>query len=501
MSYSRFLPPWFLWLAVSLLGAAASGAPEPLAGVRPPGIAPDYSEIVIPPNLAPLNFKVEEPGRRYKVQIDSKSGSAINMSSRSPSIRIPAQPWAELLKSNAGQPLFLRISALHEDGQWHHFGIITNRIAREEVDPYLAYRLLKPLYNLYVNIGIYQRNLQSYEQQPVLENKAFASRWEPSLGKGCLNCHTFLNHSPDTFAINVRSDKAFKPMLLVISNEVKRVDKTFGYLSWHPSGRLLAFSANQMNLFFHSTGETRDVFNGSSDLGIYYIDSNKVVSPPCIAQPEINETWPAWSPDGRFLYFCSAAKMSPNYFASSRYSLMRVAFDLASDTWGQPETVVSSEDTGLSAAEPRVSPDGKWLLFCLCKYGSFPIYQPSSDLWLLDLRTLKYQKLPINSPQSESWHCWSSNSRWVVFSSKRSDGVFARPFFSYVDEDGNFHKPFLLPQEDPTFYESYLQTFNVPELLRGPVKTGQAELAKGVLDPLQGLSPTAQATQTPKGDE
>jgi hypothetical protein len=91
------------------------------------------------------------------------------------------------------------------------------------------------------------------------------------------------------------------------------------------------------------------------------------------------------------------------------------------------------------------------VLFCLSAYGHFPVYQASSDLHVLDLTTRSKRWLPINSPEAESWHCWSSNSRWVVFSSKRLDGLFARPFFSYVDKEGGFHKPFLLPQEDPEF--------------------------------------------------
>ena len=160
--------------------------------------------------------------------------------------------------------------------------------------------------------------------------------------------------------------------------------------------------------------------------------------------------------------------------------------------------MVSAQDTGLSANQPKVSPDGRFVLFCLCQYGNFPIYQPGSDLYVLDLRTRRHQRLDINSAQADSWHGWSSNGRWVVFSSKRLDGLFARPFFSYVDEQGQFHKPFVLPQADPAFYESCLNTFNVPELVRGPVTVPQRDLARAILKPLKVLVPKAEAQAAPQ---
>jgi hypothetical protein len=174
---------------------------------------------------------------------------------------------------------------------------------------------------------------------------------------------------------------------------------------------------------------------------------------------------------------------------------VRVAFDIERNLWGTPEIVVSASETGLSAAQPRVSPDGRWLLFCLAKYGNFPIYQPSSDLYLMDLQDLRYRRLEINSDEAETWHSWSGNSRWVVFSSKRGNGLFARPHFSYVDEHGGFQKPFVLPQGDPHFYDACIQTFNLPEFVESPVGVSSRELARAVLRPKQRLTPEGENTQ------
>ncbi|MCY3022704.1 MAG: cytochrome C biosynthesis protein [Planctomycetota bacterium] len=475
--------------------SSAAETEKDAASARPPRISPDYTGVVLPPNIAPLNFTVAEPGKRYRVTIRSAAGRPIELSSRDPSVAIPAKAWKELLRANTGQALYVDVAVQTAEGTWTTFGTITNTIAREDIDGFLVYRLLKPLFNIYHTMGIYQRNLETFEETEVLANTRIDS--------GCLNCHTFLNHSPRSMSFNVRSITCGNPMILVRNGEVARTSFTAGYMSWHPSGRLIAFSKNKLTQFFHTVGECRDVFDAESSLAIYRVDSNVIVNPPSIAQPEMLETWPSWSPDGRHLYFCSAPKLPQERFREVRYSLMRVAYDLEKDSWGALETLVSAEQTGRSAAQPRVSPDGRYLLFCICKYGSFPIYQQSSDLFLMDLTTRQYRRLEINSEQSESWHCWSSNSRWIVFSSKRLDGLFARPHFSYVDEQGKVQKPFILPQKDPAFYDSFIKTYNVPELIREPVAVKPEELARAVVAPARTLTPEgAQPQEKPHtGDE
>jgi hypothetical protein len=172
---------------------------------------------------------------------------------------------------------------------------------------------------------------------------------------------------------------------------------------------------------------------------------------------------------------------------------MRVSYDITTDHWGQPEMLVSSQETALSACQPKVSPDGRFLLFTMCQYGNFPIYQSNSDLYLMDLASRQFRRLSINSDQADSWHSWSSNSRWVVFSSKRIDGLFSRPHLTYVDQSGEFHTAFVLPQRDPGFYESCLNTFNVPEFMTGPVTVKERDLAQAVAKPRKIIVPAGAA--------
>jgi hypothetical protein len=470
---------------------ASSGAVDADGAIRvarAPKLSPDYASIVLPPNIAPLNFRVEEPGASYRAEFHSTKGKPITVTSRDDAIRIPLRPWTELVRANAGHLLLCDVSVRDGDGRWNRFMTVTNLIAREEIDSYLVYRLLKPLYSVYKNIGIYQRDLESFSERPVLENK--------HTDGGCLNCHTFLNHRPDTFTLHTRGSPTNNPMLLVVSNQAFRVDKTMGYMSWHPSGRLMAFSANKFSLFYHTRGETRDVFDSQSNLGIYRLDSNSIVLPPAIALPDRNETWPGWSADGKYLYYCSGPRLPNNEFREVHYDLMRIGYDIEQDRWGEPEMLLSAQQSGGSASEPKVSPDNRYVLFCLAKYGNFPIYQANSDLYILDLQSRQIQRLNINSDRADTWHCWSANGRWIVFSSKRLDGLFARPFFSYFDAAGQFCKPFVLPQEDPAFYESYLKTFNVPELILGPITVKESTLSQVLLHPTTTLKPTG-ATRPP----
>ena len=488
--------------AVRLCGGPTATPAQQPEEARPPKLTPDYVQIVVPPNIAPLNVHVDEPGTGYRVTWRSTRGEPLTVVSRSPSLCLPLSAWQRLLRANAGEPLFCQVEVREATGQWRRFQTVTNHIAPEPVDRTLVYRLLKPLYSLYVHMGIYQRDLESFDERPVLPNQL--------LGGGCLNCHTFLNHQPDTFLFHTRGDTNPQPTVLVRANEPVRVNKTLGYPAWHPSGRLLAFSVNKLSQFYHTRGETRDVFDARSDLGILRLDQSTFAHPTAIAQTNQNETWPAWSPDGRFLYYCRAAPRPVDEFKQIRYDLMRVAYDAEQDRWGEPQVLLAAERSGASAGQPQVSPDGRFLLFTLSRYGNFPIYQPSSDLFVLDLASGEARRPDINSPQADTWHCWSSNSRWVVFSSKRLDGLFARPFFSYVDAAGRFHKPFVLPQADPAFYGSYLKTFNVPQLVRGPITISPRTLARTIHRPWNVLAPKpsdagvparpAQADSSTEGD-
>ena len=459
---------------------------------RPAKIQPDYAGSVIPPNIAPLNFVIQEDGAGYFVRIHSEKGNPIEISSKKSTIMVPKQAWHKLLDSNRGRQLNMDVyvesgagtsSSKGENVLWSRFQILTAQIAPEDIDAFLVYRKIRPGHSTWRNMGIYQRSLSSFDESTILNNGYFKH--------GCVNCHTFCGNRAEKMLIGIRGAVYGSSALLIEGNEVRKIGTKFGYTSWHPSGQVAAFSVNKVRQIFHSAAsEVRDVMDFDSLMSYYLVDSKTVKTTSVLAQKDRLETYPTWSADGRYLYFCSAPMtwsdqtVVPETYDQIKYDLVRVSYDLDRDQWGQLESVLSAEDTGLSILLPRISPDGRWLLFCMCDYGCFPVYQPSSDLYMMDLEAAKqtgqykYSRLDINSSESESWHSFSSNSRWIVFSSKRGSGVFTRTYIAYLDKSGKVHKPIRLPQKDPTYYDSCLWTYSVPELITGPVRVTKEKLGR-----------------------
>ena len=477
-----------LLVALTLAAALAVGWPAAFAGGaaspsdyrevdRLPRIRPDYAGTVIPASICPLNFTVQEPGAGYFVRLSGDRGEAIEIRSSSPAVDIPLRPWRDLLHANRGKELFVDVFVEDAEGGWTRYGRISNRVAEEPIDGHLVYRKLNPNYNFWADIGIYQRDLSGWEESVVLHGR--------SMGTGCVNCHTFNNGDPDRMFIGIRGGSFDSGTLLADGGKVDKIGTSWGYMTWHPSGLMTVQAMIKVRQFFHRSGdEVRDVIDLDAALVAYDLRTRSLKTAPGLSDDDRLETYPTWAPDGRHLYFCSAPilwqdrdRMVPEAWDEVRYDLRRIPYDIESDEWGEPETVLSAEETGGSLLLPRVSPDGRFLLYCMTDYGCFPIFQPGSDLHMLDLRTGEHRRLDINSEQSESWHSWSTNGAWIAFSSKRRDGLFTRIYVSHVDERGRAHKPFILPQRDPLFYDSHMKAYSVPEFTTGPVKIGQAALA------------------------
>ena len=136
-------------------------------------------------------------------------------------------------------------------------------------------------------------------------------------------------------------------------------------------------------------------------------------------------------------------------------------------------------------------------MFALAEYGVFHIWHHDADLWMIDLQaplsSSEGIRNPrpvdeINSPDTESYHSWSSNGKWVVFSSRRDDGVYTRPFIAHIDENGKGTKPFELPCADPDYHRQFMKSYNIPEFMRGPVTIKPqsfADVLKGDGEPVK----------------
>lgn len=449
-----------------------------------PKISPDYTGVTLPPNIAPLNFKIIEPGDQYKVEIHAKAEPSIELNSKDGKIEIPSRAWRKLLEANLGQDLLIDIS-VKRDGEWLQFGSIVNHIAPEDIDPYVTYRLLRPVYTYWLDMKLCQRDITSFRESTILDNK--------SINKACLNCHIACRNDPSKVIFHVRGMEGSS--MLVRDGKVSRFDtrtsfnkRGGSYLSWNPDGIHVAFAVIYITQVFHAVGETRDSIDYASDIIVYNIDTHAVSVSPLVADAKFMETHPEWSADGKYIYFCRAPQpeglqatedhLLDESYKDIKYDLMRIGYDVEHGTWGELETVLSAKETGMSIAMPRASFDGRFMLFNMKEYGPFPGFQ-NSDLYMLNLETNDYYPLDeVNSDQADSYHAWSVNSRWIMVASKRWDGSCTFLYFSYVDEAGKARKPFILPQKDPEFYETYLMSYNVPAFLTGPVQSTWQNLSR-----------------------
>jgi len=493
-------------LSVFLAGCGVPGPQGEVHAIgRPPRVTPDLAGTTLPPNLAPLNFRVCEDGSAFRVTLQVSPERTVEVSSSDGRILIPPPAWRDLLSAGRGGAVQVTVRAFTPNLGWSEFAPFSFAVAADPVDDYLVYRRITPQYNLWTDVGVYQRHLPSFAEGTVLSGLAFKD--------GCTNCHAFACGNPATMSIATRSEPCGSVALVVHDGRLRTLDAKWGYTGWHPAGRFAAYSLNHVTQFFHAVGaEVRDVVDLDSEIVIYDTEKGDVFTAPALADPQRLETYPTWSADGRTLFFCSAPllwedrrKGPPARYAEVRYDLKKASFDPATRTVGPPETVLAAETVGKSILLPRVSPEGRFLVCCLCDYGCFPIFQPSSDLYLLDLQDGSLRELsPLNSPLSESYHSWSSNGRWLAFSSKRQDGVWTRTYLAHCDASGQFAKPFILPQRDPDFYDGYLKTFTVPEFATAPVPVGSRALARAartgtrlpVALPATTMSPKAGAAQT-----
>lgn len=451
-----------------------------------PVIFPDYCDVTVPMNIAPLNFMLVDDSEKLIAYIAGPNDK-ISVRGRD-KIIIPAARWSKLLKNNTGGSLSVTLFARIE-GEWNRYQPFSINIRSEPVDPWIVYRLIAPGYETWSEMGIYQRNLTTFNQEPIINNRL--------LPGACMNCHSFRSNDPENMMLHLRGNIGGTILVqdrknVRLNTKTRETISNCVYPYWHPSEDFIAYSVNNIQQVFHSVKEKRiEVFDFRSDIVVYDIRDNKIITSKIISSDESFETFPSFTPDGKSLLFCSAKKgVQPDEYDKIKYSLCKVDFDASSGTFGDRiDTLVSSFQTGKSVSYPRVSPDGKYLVFTLSDYGNFSIWHREADLYQLEMNTGDFRPIEaINSSETESYHSWSSNSRWMIFSSRRTDGLYTRPFIAFADEEGTFSKPFMVPQKDPEYYQMSLRSFNVPEFVTGKVTSDGRSMLKAIGSPAKDVN-------------
>ncbi len=466
-----------------------------------PKIYPEYADVTIPVNIAPLSFellpKVDEAVIRY-----SAEGSEIVCGGVKACPDI--EEWHALTSSAKGKDITVEVFA-SKDGQWHRFQPFFLHVSPDSIDPYLSYRLISPSYVSYEELTLNQRCLENYDEQVMVDNMLCSTE----SGGQCVNCHNFQQYNPDRMQFHAR--QAHGGTVIIYDGKAEKINihgdsliSSGVYPSWHPTLPLIAYSTNKTMQSFHTSDINKiEVLDSESDLILYDVEHHEVGK--ISHEPDELEIFPFWAPDGKTLYFCSAHFEYENDTVDLseitmrakevKYNIYRMAFDPAAKTFGPREIVFDAAAEGKSATLPRISPDGRWLLFTLGEWGCFHIWHRDADLWMIDLQNGEAKSMDaLNSDNTESYHSWSSNGRWVVFSSRRNDGVFTRPFIAHVDAQGRASKPFELPSENPDYHQQLIKSYNVPELMRGPVTFTPQQMA----DILKGESTDVKEISLPK---
>lgn len=445
---------------------------------REPAIEPDYSGVIIPGNIAPMNFSIQEQGSSFLIKATSSNGKKISIRSSNGIVRFPERSWKKLLAGSQGGEIEIEVFSEGDEKSLSKYKPFYLYVANEPIDPYISYRFLYPGYDFWYELSIVQRCIENFKEDYIVENQL--------LKKNCINCHSFCQNNPDKFLLHIRGSLGgtyFVEGDKITKTNLKTENMTYGavYPTWHPEGRFVAFSSNKVSQNFHSSHDKNiEVYDQSSSLVLYDTEKNEMLD--CGEEDTIQymETFPSWSPDGNYLYYCRAKQIEElllNY-TKVKYDLVRKSFNPTSRLFGKAEVVFNALALDKSVSFPRISPDGKYLVFTLHNYGTFSIWHKEADLYLLDLQNGEAEQMSLNSNETESYHTWSSNGKWLVFSSKRGDGLTARPYFAYFNSPQHVGKPFVLPQKDPTLYKRMLKTFNIPEFVTGNVNVGPRDFAR-----------------------
>ncbi|MEG2239456.1 MAG: hypothetical protein RRX93_08590, partial [Bacteroidales bacterium] len=348
----------------------------------------------------------------------------------------------------------------------------------------------------YNHITMEQRSLENFESKELLDNYLMENN--------CMNCHA--SHKNDANQMLVHLRGKISGTLIIRNGKAEKIDIPAGYPkvrlvypSWYPDGSRIAFSTNRVFSRHFSNGliKTLHSLDTLGDIVVYNIDKNTLYSSEELTDSTFDDVFPCWSANGRTLYFCRTISLKRDDFAwgedlvdSLRANLMQISYDPVSETFSNLKLAYDFSKDGKSVSMPQLSPDGKFMIVSVLPNTTFPVLH-KGDLYLIRLpagedslqgsSTVELQAEPIeilNTPFSETFHNFSSNGRWMVFSSNRMNGASATPFIAYLDTKGIFHKPFALPQKSGNFYKANLKAFLFPYFTVNTCTYNPRKLAK-----------------------
>jgi tetratricopeptide (TPR) repeat protein len=285
----------------------------------------------------------------------------------------------------------------------------------------------------------------------------------------CGNCHSFsadgavlgmdidyANDKGSYAVVPVRQDMTLDKSTIITWSDYRRDEgaATFGLLSQvSPDGRFVVSTVKDQSVFVPRPGLefSQLFFPIKGILCIYDRQTGAFQSLPGADDPNLVQSNPTWSPDGKSIVFAATEAYSLKHTSDPRavllspedcreflegakpfkFSLFQIPFNAGRG--GRPEPIAGASFNGKSNYFPKFSPDGKWIVFCQAE--NFMLLQPDSQLYIIPAEGGQARRLRANTKRMNSWHSFSPNGKWLVFSGK-PDSPYTRLYLTHIDEQG-----------------------------------------------------------------
>ncbi len=480
-------------VAVALATGVARAAAADAAAAGPHITYPQEGTLFPPESVAPT-FLWEDTAqdvRRWDVVVRDAAGREVLQASvDAPRWRPSEDDWKQIKRRSLERDAEVTVTGIGGANQAPSSARVHIRTSKDEVGDSLFYREVPlPFLKAVQDPSRIRWRYGTIDQEAgppiVLQNLPV-----------CGNCHSFAdNGSTLGLDVDYGSDKGAYGILpvskhmvlddakIITWDDYKREDGelTFGLLSRvSPTGRYVISTVKDRSVFVAMPDLmiSQLFFPIKGILVVYDREKKTFAALPGADDPQYVQTNAAWSPDGKEIVFAKAKayraehleqknsaivdnKDVPEFTVDKkpfRYDLYRIPFN--DGKGGTPQLLEGASNDGMSNFFPKYSPDGKWIVFCKAK--SYMLLQPDSELYIVPAGGGVARRLRYNTARMNSWHSWSSNSRWLVFSSK-VNGPYTQLFLTHIDENGNDSPPVLLER-----FTSPDRAANIPEFVKLP---------------------------------